>query len=233
MEIEATTRADSTFIISGNLILKPAINWGLAQLQDMASIRHPISGNINHFANEYSVVYLFAPIQSFARIQKVTSTFEGSDIYIKDRRLHFNNSFQSHTFIGAIHKDYIAFTDSIPEAVEYRFSKNDSSLETKYKYFSLGGPIGYLGKKSGNFFSEVGWEFAFNPYILISVLPSINYSIYSHYSCWNYGLRLLFTGYSAGILYNEKKKLDYSFGLSLGVLGVEFRSKAILLQLSI
>ncbi len=232
IEIEARTKADSTFIISGNLLVKPAHNWGLALLQDMASLRHPFLGNIYPIANEYSIVYLFAPIQSFTRLQSVSLAFQGKSLFVKNRILHSNKSYKNHTFKNTTQNDYIAFTDSIPEAVEYRFSKDDSLLIRKHNYLSLGGPVGYLGKKSGKFFYELGWEFAINPSQFISILPSVNYSVSPNESYWNYGLRLLFIGYNAGILYNEKKELDYSIGISLGVLGIEFRSKTLLLQLS-
>ncbi len=233
IKVEIKTNPDSTFIISGNLHIKPASNWGLAGLQDMASIRHPFFGKINLTANEYSVVYLFAPIHSFANLQSVSSKFEGKNIILKNRRLHFKNSFQKHTYNSVAQNDYMSFTDSIPEAIEYRFSKNDRSLSLKHNYFSFGGPVGYIGKKSGKLFYEFGWEFAVNPFRLLSVLPSVNYSFSADRTYWNYGLRFLSMGYNAGILYNEKNGIDYSFGISLGMLGVEFRSKMFLLQLSI
>ena len=233
VNIEIETNPDSTFIISGDLHIKPASNWGLAGLQDIASIRHPVFGEIYLTANEYAVVYLFAPIQSFTNLQSVSSKFEGKNILLKNRRLHFNNSLKKYTFNSITQNDYTAFTDSIPEAIEYRFSKNDSSLIIKHNYLSFGGPVGYVGKKSGKLFYEFGWEFAVNPFRFMSVLPSVNYSFSADRTYWNYGVRFMFMGYNAGILYNERNGIDYSFGISFGVLGVEFRSKTFLLQLSI
>ena len=134
-------------------------------------------------------------------------------------------------------KDVIVFNKEFPEFIQYRFKRKTDVKESvsKMEYFGIGGPLGFIGSRSGRLHSEIGWEPTINITQVFSILPSISTSFHlDGYYDWNAGLRAYFMGLSVGAIYREENEMDYSLGIDVfGPIGLEFRTKGWFIKLSI
>jgi hypothetical protein len=215
---------------------KSAINWGLAQLENMNSLRHPLLSRSLRETSIYSIAYCFAPIHQFQKLEEISFSISGDSIGLMSKKLVFPNQKDSVIhFENQPNSDSIVITKKFPDAIIYKYNSPRNQDTVKRSKINLGGPLAFVGTRSGSFHSEIGWEFAYSPTRIISILPSINSSFTVRgYQDSNFGLRIMSMGfYSIGTLYRMGHGFEITGGLTFGVLGVEFRNKGVFLHLSI
>ena len=245
---------DSTFTIAGTLHTTKGENWGLAAFPNMVSLRHLWLNKPQIYNDQYSLCYLFAPIQSFSKLNQVTVKVIGDDITLLKRkwhrpmsvkdlaelspaernydRQHLRNKDSTEELFGT--NDTISWLVDIPGAIEYYYKVN-SEPSYKKPVISLGGPLLFIGGRSKQFHSEIGWEVSINPVNFLSILPSATAAFNSKgYMDWSIGLRGYSMGYNIGINTREFKLVEVTFGVDIfGIIGIEGRNNAFLAKLSI
>jgi hypothetical protein len=245
---------DSIFTIQGVLHTSKSENWGLAVYPNMVSLRHLWLNRPTIYNNEYNVTYIFAPIESFIGLKKLSIQFNGQNISLLKRKWHrsINSndlaSMDSSTRYYASRYNYdkdttielsgnndsISWGNNFPDVIEY-FFKINKIKEKKYQYITPGGPILLIGARSKKFHTEIGWEGSINPSRFLSILPSATAAFNTRgYMDWNIGLRGYYMGFSLGVNTREFKSAEITFGVDFfGIIGIEGRNNAILAKLSI
>ena len=245
---------DSLFIIQGVLHPSKSENWGLAAYPDMVSLRHLWLNRPQIYNNEYNVAYIFAPVESFKGLKRISMNIIGKNTTLLKRKWHRPINTTDLLKLDSLERQYAnrysidmdstenisGSTDSIswggvfPDAIEY-FYKIDNVKENNHQFISPGGPLFLIGARSNKFHSEIGWEVSINPVRYLSLLPSATAAFNSKgYMDWSIGLRGYINGFSLGVNAREFKSAEITFGFDFyGLIGVEGRNNALLAKFSI